>query len=93
MNNWALLDNYNFEPVQVIKTTAQMTTYRERLWDGSYRNTRAYSSKIMGGNFTEEQAKRISEQLKSAQAERDRRIREARVWFENRKAELTQRPA
>lgn len=90
MNNWAIyMDNDKALPVEVIKATAQMTTCKGARWFGDVKEFRTYSNKVLGGGYTEEQATKIAEQLNSASAERDKRILDARIWFEKRKAELT----
>lgn len=90
MSNWAIyMDDYSATPVEVIKVSAQMTTCKGARWFGKVEEFRTYSTKVLGGGYTEQHATKIAEQLNSARAERERRIREASVWFENRKAELT----
>lgn len=91
MSNWAIyMDDYKALPVEVIKATARMTICKGARWLGEVKEFRTYSNKVLGGGYTEEQARQVAEELNSASAEREKRIRDARVWFEKRKAELTQ---
>lgn len=90
MSNWAIyMDDYTATPIEVIKTSAQMTTCKGTRWFGKVEEFRTYSNKVLGGGYTEQQATKIAEQLNSAKAECSKRRQDALIWFENRKAELT----
>lgn len=85
---WAILDNYFYTPVEVTRETASTTFYRQ--WNNDrtqFQERKTHSAFTWRG--TEEAAHKLSAQLTSACAEKNRRIMAANEWFRKRVAELT----
>jgi hypothetical protein len=79
---WAVLDQYSYEPVEVIRETEKTVFYFAH---GKERRTQS----VLPWRGSEEEARKLSQQLASARSERNRRCHEADVWFLNRVKELT----
>lgn len=87
---WAILDNYRYEPVEVVRETAATVFYKVWNRDRTDWQERRTSS-ALPWRGTEAEAAALSAKLESAKAEYNRRTREARVWFDRRVAELARK--
>lgn len=84
---WAILDDYGYTPVRVVKETKSTVFYV----DGYGRERKTLSALNWRG--TEADARAISPKLQSANAEMNRRKRAANDWFQQQVATmLNERP-
>ena len=87
VSEWTILEGYSYEAVEIISETEKTVLYKAWNYDRT-RHCERRSQKALDWRGAEEQAVKLSAQLTSAQAEKNRRQIEARKWFEKRKAEL-----
>ena len=86
---WAIRrDSWQYEAVEVVKETAKTATYLDRRWDAAGRETRCDLHKLFPWRGNETEARRLTERLNSAKAERDRRRAAADGWFNKECAKI-----
>jgi len=78
---WAVLDDWAYKPVLVTRETAQTVWYRDRDCERKTLNALAWRG-------TKERAEALSQKLRSARNEQNRRKTEANIWFDRRVKEL-----
>ena len=86
--NWAVLNDFSYTPVELERETTATVFYRQ--WNRDHTEwVERRSQSALPWRGTEDEARRLSHQLKSAEGEKRRRVNAANQWFRDRVKELT----
>lgn len=89
---WGVLDAYGFPVVEITRVTEQCFWSKGGRFRGE-REVRAYLEKLVCWSPDRAAAEKASSRMTSAEAERDRRISSARIWYANERKKIATRLA